>query len=37
MFVVEDNRAIRKVVELGFDNGEYVEIKEGLSEGEERI
>ena len=37
VFVVEDNRAVRKVVELGFDNGEYVEIKEGLSEGEELI
>lgn len=37
VFVVEDDRAVRRVVELGFDNGEYVEVKEGLVEGENLI
>ncbi len=37
VYVVEDNRAVRRVVQLGFDNGEYVEIREGLSQGEELV
>ncbi|MCT4585597.1 MAG: efflux RND transporter periplasmic adaptor subunit [Peptostreptococcaceae bacterium] len=31
-FVIEENTAIKKIVELGLDNGEFVEIINGLNE-----
>lgn len=37
VFVVEDNIAIEKEVIVGLDTGDYVEIKEGLEEGENII
>lgn len=34
VYVVEDNAAVEKEVTVGLDTGDYVEIKEGLREGE---
>ena len=34
VFVVEDNKAVEKEVIIGLDTGDYIEIKEGLKEGE---
>lgn len=34
VFIVEDNKAIEREVTLGLDNGEYVEIKSGISKGD---
>ncbi len=37
VFVVEDDVAVEKVVTTGLDTGDYIEIKEGLKEGEQVI
>ncbi|NLP46806.1 MAG: efflux RND transporter periplasmic adaptor subunit [Epulopiscium sp.] len=37
VFVVENDRAVKKPVKIGLDTGDYVEIKEGLEEGEQVI
>ncbi len=37
VFVLEDDKAVERTVVLGLDTGEYVEIKEGLKEGEQVI
>lgn len=37
VFVVEDGKAVRRVLRLGYVNGEYAEVIEGLSAGEKVI
>jgi len=37
VFVVQDGKAIRKIVEVGLDTGDHVEVKSGLLAGEKLI
>jgi membrane fusion protein (multidrug efflux system) len=37
VFVVEDGKAVRKVLQLGYINGEYAEVLGGLKAGEQVI
>lgn len=37
VYVVEDNKAVEKIVTVGLDTGDYVEIKEGIKEGDSVI
>lgn len=37
VYVVEDNKAVEKVVTVGLDTGDYIEIKEGIKEGDSVI
>jgi membrane fusion protein (multidrug efflux system) len=37
VFVVEEGKAVRKVLQLGYVNGEYAEVLEGLKAGEQVI
>lgn len=34
VYVVEDNKAVKKIVKTGLDTGDFVEIQEGISKGE---
>lgn len=37
IYIVEENRAVRRKVKTGLDTGEYIEIVEGVNEGEKVI
>lgn len=37
VYLVEEDKAVERVVETGIDNGEYIEIKKGLAVGEQVI
>ncbi len=34
---MEDSKAVERIVTIGLDTGDYVEIKEGIKEGEQII